>query len=185
MSKYVLNHEWGTKYKNFKKSEFKCPCCNGYGNGIASSLLVVMQYLRDKYGNTIITSGYRCTKHNKRVGGDVNSKHLVGLACDFYFGSGILGNQDKRIEIVEEIKKLPNVRYVYCNVDGNHPNMGSAIHVDTYLTDVHTTQVYIVKKGDTLIQIAKKYNTSYWKIASDNNIKNPNLIYPGQKLVIK
>lgn len=44
---------------------------------------------------------------------------------------------------------------------------------------------YIVKSGDTLSAIAKKYNTTYQKIAKDNNISNPNLIYPNQKLVIK
>lgn len=44
--------------------------------------------------------------------------------------------------------------------------------------------VYTVKKGDTLSGIAKKYNTTYQKIAKDNNIPNPNLIYVGQKLVI-
>ena len=45
--------------------------------------------------------------------------------------------------------------------------------------------IYIVKKGDTLSAIAKKYGTTYQKIAKDNNIKNPNLIYPNQKLIIK
>ena len=44
---------------------------------------------------------------------------------------------------------------------------------------------YVVKRGDTLSSIAQKYNTSYQKIAKDNNISNPNLIYPNQKLVIK
>lgn len=44
---------------------------------------------------------------------------------------------------------------------------------------------YIVKSGDTLSEIAQKYNTTYQKIAKDNNISNPNLIYPNQKLVIK
>ena len=42
---------------------------------------------------------------------------------------------------------------------------------------------YVVKKGDTLWAIAKKYlgsGTKYPQIASENNIKNPNLIYPGQ-----
>lgn len=42
---------------------------------------------------------------------------------------------------------------------------------------------YVVKKGDTLRAIAKKYlgsGTKYPQIASENNIKNPNLIYPGQ-----
>jgi LysM repeat protein len=44
---------------------------------------------------------------------------------------------------------------------------------------------YTVKKGDTLSSIAKKYNTTYQKIAKDNNISNPNKINVGQKLIIK
>ena len=47
-----------------------------------------------------------------------------------------------------------------------------------------TQVVYTVKAGDTLSAIAKKYGTTYQKIAQDNKIKNPNLIYIGQKLVI-
>ena len=45
--------------------------------------------------------------------------------------------------------------------------------------------IYIVKSGDTLSAIAQKYNTTYQKIAKDNNIENPNLIYPNQKIIIK
>lgn len=45
--------------------------------------------------------------------------------------------------------------------------------------------VYVVKKGDTLWDIAKKYKTTVAKLAEDNKIKNPNLIYPGQRLIIK
>ena len=135
MSKYVRDWEWGTKYPNFRKSEFKCPNCGGYGNGIASSLLDVLQDLRDKYGSLVITSGYRCPSWNKHVGGSSNSRHLIGQAADFYFASGILASQSKRIAVVNEIKKMSNVHYTYCNVNGNHPNMGSAIHVDTYLVD--------------------------------------------------
>ncbi|BAM46363.1 M23 family metallopeptidase [Amphibacillus xylanus] len=41
---------------------------------------------------------------------------------------------------------------------------------------------YTVKKGDTLSAIAKKYGTTVAKLVKDNNIKNPNLIHPGQKL---
>lgn len=44
---------------------------------------------------------------------------------------------------------------------------------------------YTVKSGDTLSSIAKKYNTTYQKIAKDNNISNPNVISVGQKLIIK
>ena len=46
-------------------------------------------------------------------------------------------------------------------------------------------KTYIVKKSDNLIKIAAKYGTTVEKIAKDNNIKNPNLIRVGQKLIIK
>jgi len=147
MSRYVRDWEWGTKYPNFRKNEFICPNCKSYGNGIASSLLDVLQDLRDKYGNLIITSGYRCNNWNKRVGGATNSWHLTGQASDFYFGSGILQNQNKRINVVNEIKKMKNVHYTYCNVNGNHPNMGTAIHVDCYLVDTDVVELQSVLNG--------------------------------------
>lgn len=44
---------------------------------------------------------------------------------------------------------------------------------------------YIVKKGDNLTKIAKKYNTTVKRLVKDNNIKNKNLIFVGQKIIIK
>lgn len=48
-------------------------------------------------------------------------------------------------------------------------------------------RIYVVKSGDSLSKIASKYNMS-WPTLYDKNKKvvgsNPNLIYPGQKLVI-
>ncbi len=43
---------------------------------------------------------------------------------------------------------------------------------------------YTVKRGDTLWKISRRYGVSIEKIASLNNIKNPNLIFPGQRLQI-
>ena len=43
---------------------------------------------------------------------------------------------------------------------------------------------YTVRSGDTLSGIALEYNTTYQAIAEKNGISNPNLIYPGQVLVI-
>lgn len=45
-------------------------------------------------------------------------------------------------------------------------------------------KTYTVKKGDTLGAIAKKYGSTVARIASDNGIANPNLIYVGQKIKI-
>ena len=46
-------------------------------------------------------------------------------------------------------------------------------------------EIYIVKKGDRLWNIAKKFKTTVNKIAEDNGITNIDLIYVGQKLIIK
>lgn len=48
-----------------------------------------------------------------------------------------------------------------------------------------TKVYYIVKKGDTLTKIAKKYKTTVKQLASWNKIKNVNLIKVGQKLRVK
>jgi LysM repeat protein len=44
--------------------------------------------------------------------------------------------------------------------------------------------IHIVQKGETLIQIAKKYNTSLAEIIQVNNLKNPNSIQIGQIIEI-
>ncbi len=44
--------------------------------------------------------------------------------------------------------------------------------------------IYVVKKGDTLWKLAKRFNSTVEDIAEINNIENPDLIYPGQKFVI-
>lgn len=44
--------------------------------------------------------------------------------------------------------------------------------------------IYIVKRGDTLSEIALRYGTTVAAIAKLNNIRNVNLIYVGQRLII-
>ena len=54
--------------------------------------------------------------------------------------------------------------------------------------NVSKETIYVVKKGDTLSKIASKYNINVQKLYDDNRVTigdNPNLIHPGQKLVIK
>ena len=44
--------------------------------------------------------------------------------------------------------------------------------------------VYTVQKGNTLSQIAQSYGVSVAHIVEINDIQNPNLIFPGEKLRI-
>ena len=51
--------------------------------------------------------------------------------------------------------------------------------------DREDTVVYTVKKGDTLWGIAGRYGVSLTAlIAANPQIKNPNLIYPGDRVQI-
>lgn len=51
--------------------------------------------------------------------------------------------------------------------------------------NITSEKIYIVKKGDCLCNIAKKFNTTVEKIAQDNNITNVDFIYVNQKLIIR
>lgn len=44
--------------------------------------------------------------------------------------------------------------------------------------------IYTVVRGDNLYKISKKFKVDYREIVKANKIKNPNLIYPGQKFII-
>lgn len=46
------------------------------------------------------------------------------------------------------------------------------------------TTVYIVGRGDFLAAIARRFGTTVGAISSANGIANPNVIFPGQRLVI-
>lgn len=70
--------------EHFDSSEFRCKC--GCGNGdymMAPELVQGLEELREMIGQPIIvTSAFRCERHNEAVGGVDNSYHTQGLACD-------------------------------------------------------------------------------------------------------
>lgn len=68
---------------------------------------------------------------------------------------------------------------IFLNETGYLPD----VEVDIDQND-NKTIYYTVKRGDTLWQIARNYGTTVNRLVSDNNIKNPNLIYVGQVLKI-
>lgn len=54
---------------------------------------------------------------------------------------------------------------------------------DSSVPSVNTDFV-IVRRGDTLSQIASRYNTSYQYLAKINDISNPNLIFVGERIYV-
>ena len=59
------------------------------------------------------------------------------------------------------------------------------VKTSTFTTNNYNIETYTVIKGDTLWNIAKRFNTTVDELVRLNNIKNKNLIYPGQVLKIK
>jgi len=70
--------------KNFKRTEFQCPDC-GKNKPLDPKLIYLLQSLREKIGKPIyITSGLRCRKYNRKIGGYRYSPHLLGKAVDIH-----------------------------------------------------------------------------------------------------
>lgn len=72
----------------------------------------------------------------------------------------------------------------------SNPNViypGQQLKIYTNGGGSSSNTVYTVQPGDTLSGIAAKFGTTWQKIYNDNRdkISNPNVIYPGQQLVIK
>ena len=71
---------------NFQSTEFDC-----HGSGCCSLTLIdekLVEYLQKirNYFNKplVISSGYRCSTHNRNVGGATGSRHTKGEAADIY-----------------------------------------------------------------------------------------------------
>jgi len=78
---------------------------------------------------------------------------------------------------MDRVKKLTAAGYDYAKVQ-------KLVNQNVAERDKKKAITYTVQRGDTLSAIARKYGTTVSRIVKDNGIKNPNLIYPGQKLTI-
>lgn len=86
MKKNVVNGrriDMGNLSKDFDSSEFMCPCgCKTFVKN--DDLVYKLQKIRDRLGKPItVTSGTRCTIHDREVGG-VGESHINGCAADIY-----------------------------------------------------------------------------------------------------
>lgn len=82
----------------------------------------------------------------------------------------------------------------YTNYKGTHPihcgSLGWCRLQDVKLVGANTASsstndiVYVVKSGDTLSGICARYGANWKRVAEYNKLKNPHLIYPGNKIKI-
>lgn len=104
--------------KYFKQSEFACKCGCGVSE-MNETLIRVADRTREHFGKPIrVSSGRRCAKHNAKVGGVSNSRHIAnpGKAMDFC----VDGETAK--QVLAYVQKQPEIRYAYA-IDGRYVHM--------------------------------------------------------------
>lgn len=104
--------------RNFYLDEFACKCgCNCVQ--LHPKLLSTIQKVRACFQKpVIITSAYRCPKHNEKVGGVKNSYHTQGKAVDFWV-AGI--SVKKLVEVADwcgftGIGEYKGRHFIHCDI---------------------------------------------------------------------
>ena len=103
----------------FRREEFACRCgqCGGYPREPEETLVRVADRIRESLDRPMmVSSGVRCTAHNRAVGGVSNSRHLTGKAADLC-AAGYSSAQ-----LLAEVLKQPEIRYAY-TIDESYVHM--------------------------------------------------------------
>lgn len=136
-------------------------------NKLNSNLIYVGQVLKI-YPSTLIN------QRNK----DFNSTYIVQSGDTL---SEIARKFDTTVGELVELNDIRNPNLIYVGevlkiptIKGNNTSSGINLY----------NEAYIVQEGDSLSEIAQKYETTVSYLASINGISNPNLIYPGEVLKI-
>lgn len=96
----------------------------------------VLEPLRCRFGAITITSGYRCEKLNKAVGGVVNSQHTRGEAVDIFVPSVETGrkyfdficNHTPFDQLIWEPRGSRNPRWLHVSYTTRRKNRGEVLY---------------------------------------------------------
>lgn len=86
------------------------------------------------------------------------------------------------IQEIAQVNGIQNVNLIF-------PGQVLRIHTNSNIhgSEANSTggkTYYTIQRGDTLWRIARRYGTTVQNLVSWNNIQNPNLIFPGQRIII-
>lgn len=119
---------------------------------------------------------------------------ILTISCNHNNGSGNTSEGNTIIYTIKRGDTLSEIALEYNTTVVNlvelnniqNPNLiyvGETLKIQ--INNDNTNEFYTVQAGDTLSEIALKYNTTVNEIVKKNDIINPNLIYPGERLKIK
>lgn len=136
---------------------------------------------RDLYTENIFLSDTSEVPHTENPNDSINTETITYTVQSGDTLSSIASRYGTTVQEVVDINGLSNPNLIY---------PGEVLRITTNST-THGSEtrgtgsiVYTVQRGNTLSQIANTYGVTVSHIVEINNIANPNLIYPGQKLRI-
>ena len=172
----------------------------GYKAGVYANQNWFQNYLNP---STIASYGYSiwCAKYSDNKP-NISSNYDIWQYSSSGIINGITGNVDMNVMVNNIIGQQPTEKTIdelarevingkWGNGEDRKARLTSAGYnyqeVQNRVNQILAPKIeyYIVKSGDTLSKIAKKYGTTVNQLVAWNNIKNPNLIYPNQKLRVK
>lgn len=112
---------------------------------------------------------------------DLNKEYVLATN-DFMAAGGDEYTMFADDPILNEYSSLDEAVIAYIQAKGSvSPGVEGRVTVQETKPE---PRYYIVQRGDWLIKIAKKFNTTWQKLAEINKLKNPNLIFVGQKILL-
>lgn len=157
-----------------------------YADGTVDYMTVMTMHDNDisnlKVGD-IINQG--SVYYNEGTKGYTTGNHIhLAVGKGKFTGSGWYQNEygywpiNNQYDVYKALYLLDSIKIIN---DGGY----SWIKTNTLIENNNSNIIYTVVKGDNLTKIAKKYNTTVNELIRLNNITNKNLIYVGQKLIVK
>lgn len=136
--------------EHFNVSEFKCKCGGNHDTKIDSALVNKLEQLRTALNCSKITvnSGYRCSSHDKNVGGSGTGQHVNGMAAD--------------IVCYDKNGKKISSKIVSCAAQDI--GFGGIANIDSTYTATHVdTRTLNFWKGDEVVTSAYSVTDNFYK----------------------
>ena len=160
---------------HFRVSEFRCKCGGTHNMLISDELVQKLEELRSKLGcsKIVVNSGYRCSEHDRKVGGSGLGQHTTGKAADFVcFGADGKVISSKIVTCAAQDIGFSGI----ANIDGTY----TATHVDVAARKWYGDET-ITTSASVAEDFYKYWGFSETDVYKDNSqdAKNVTLIIDG------
>ncbi len=118
--------------KFFSEREFVCKCCGQLPPSMRANIVAlvdnVLDPAREEFGGPVtVNSGYRCPKHNLKVGGAKASQHMKGEAADVCCADNkrlaeIIEKNGKYDQMIKYLRPDGSIRFIHVSWKRNGGN---------------------------------------------------------------